>query len=89
MNDYLDVYKNIIKMSNISIKGLMGIGKDSENSLLIEEEFEKLNTIYKSINNQYNNPLSILSMGMSSDYELAIKHGSNMIRIGSSFLGYS
>lgn len=89
LNDYLDVYKNIIKMSNISIKGLMGIGKDSENSLLIEEEFEKLNTIYKSINNQYNNPLSILSMGMSSDYELAIKHGSNMIRIGSSFLGYS
>lgn len=89
LNDYLDVYKNIIKMSNISIKGLMGIGKDSENSLLIEEEFEKLNTIYKSINNQYNNPLSILSMGMSSDYELGIKHGSNMIRIGSSFLGYS
>ena len=41
------------------------------------------------INTKYNNPLSILSMGMSSDYELAIKHGSNMIRIGSSFLGYS
>ena len=89
INNYIDIYENIIKMSNISVKGLMGIGKDSENLLLIEEEFEKLNTIYKSINLKYNNPLSILSMGMSSDYELAIKHGSNMIRIGSSFLGNS
>ena len=88
-NNYIDVYENILKMPNISVKGLMGIGKDSENLLLIEEEFEKLNNIYKSINSKYNNSLSILSMGMSSDYELAIKHGSNMIRIGSSFLGYS
>ena len=38
---------------------------------------------------KYKNPLSVLSMGMSSDYELAIKHGSNMVRIGSSFLGNS
>ncbi|ASJ20253.1 YggS family pyridoxal phosphate-dependent enzyme [Brachyspira hampsonii] len=87
LNNYMDIYENIIKMSNISVKGLMGIGKDSENLLLIEDEFEKLNSIYKSINLKYDNPLSILSMGMSSDYELAIKHGSNMVRIGSSFLG--
>lgn len=89
IDNYIDVYDKIIKMPNISVKGLMGIGTYSENLLLIEEEFDKLNTIYKDINSKYNNPLSILSMGMSSDYELAIKHGSNMIRIGSSFLGYS
>lgn len=89
IDNYIDVYDKIIKMPNIYVKGLMGIGTYSENLLLIEEEFDKLNTIYKDINSKYNNPLSILSMGMSSDYELAIKHGSNMIRIGSSFLGYS
>lgn len=89
IDNYIDVYDKIIKMPNISVKGLMGISTYSENLLLIEEEFDKLNTIYKDINSKYNNPLSILSMGMSSDYELAIKHGSNMIRIGSSFLGYS
>ena len=89
INNYIEVYESIVKIPNISVKGLMGIGRDSENLLLIENEFEKLNTIYKHINLKYNNPLSILSMGMSSDYELAIKHGSNMIRIGSSFLGYS
>ncbi|PCG19222.1 YggS family pyridoxal phosphate-dependent enzyme [Brachyspira sp. G79] len=86
-DDYIWVYENIIKMPNVSVKGLMAIGKDTEDTAIIEEEFERLNIIYKEINKKYNNALSILSMGMSSDYELAIKHGSNMVRIGSSFLG--
>lgn len=88
-DDYIGVYENIIKMPNVSVKGLMAIGKDTEDTNIIEEEFEQLNIIYKEINKKYNNALSILSMGMSSDYELAIKHGSNMVRIGSSFLGNS
>lgn len=89
INNYIDVYNTITQFSNISVKGLMGIGRDTEDLSIIENEFETLNKIYKDINSKYNNPLSILSMGMSSDYELAIKHGSNMLRIGSSFLGYS
>ena len=89
IKDYIDIYENISKMNNIHIKGLMAIGKDTDDASLIEEEFEKLHIIYEEINSKYNNPLSILSMGMSSDYELAIKHGSNMVRIGSSFLGNS
>ncbi|PTY40540.1 YggS family pyridoxal phosphate-dependent enzyme [Brachyspira hampsonii] len=88
-DEYIGVYENIIKMSNVSVKGLMAIGKDTEDTNIIEEEFEKLNIIYNEINKKYDNTLSILSMGMSSDYELAIKHGSNMVRIGSSFLGNS
>ena len=57
---------------------------------LIENEFEKLNKIFNDINLEFDkNKISILSMGMTSDYELAIKHGSNMIRIGSGLLGNS
>ena len=89
IDSYIKIYESVSNMNNLSIKGLMAIGKDTDDISIIENEFEKLNTIYKDINTKYNNPLSILSMGMSSDYELAIKHGSNMIRIGSSFLGYS
>lgn len=89
IDDYVNIYENIIKMPNISVKGLMGIAMNSDDSSVVEKEFESLNMIYKNINLKYNNPLSVLSMGMSSDYELAIKHGSNMIRIGSSFLGNS
>ena len=89
IDSYIKIYESVSNMNNLSIKGLMAIGKDTDDISIIENEFEKLNSIYKDINAKYNNPLSILSMGMSSDYELAIKHGSNMIRIGSSFLGYS
>ena len=68
----------------------MGIASNSEEKNLIENEFEKLNKIFNDINLKFDkNKISILSMGMTSDYELAIKHGSNMIRIGSGLLGSS
>lgn len=90
LSDYKNIYEQILKMKNIKIKGLMGIASNSEEKNLIENEFEKLNKIFKDINLEFDkNKISILSMGMSSDYELAIKHGSNMIRIGSGLLGSS
>lgn len=86
--DYKKVYENILKLKNIKIKGLMGVASNSDDSNLIENEFEKLNKIYNDINLEFGeNKISILSMGMTSDYMLAIKHGSNMIRIGSGLLG--
>lgn len=90
LSDYKNIYEQILKMKNIKIKGLMGIASNSEEKNLIENEFEKLNKIFNEINLEFDkNKISILSMGMTSDYELAIKHGSNMIRIGSGLLGNS
>ena len=90
LSDYKNIYEQILKMKNIKIKGFMGIASNSEDKNLIENEFEKLNKIFKDINLEFDkNKISILSMGMTSDYELAIKHGSNMIRIGSGLLGNS
>ena len=90
LSDYKNIYEQILKMKNIKIKGLMGIASNSEEKNLIENEFEKLNKIFNDINLKFDkNKISILSMGMTSDYELAIKHGSNMIRIGSGLLGSS
>ena len=90
LSDYKNIYEQILKMKNIKIKGLMGIASNSEEKNLIENEFEKLNKIFNEINLKFDkNKISILSMGMTSDYELAIKHGSNMIRIGSGLLGNS
>ena len=90
LSDYKNIYEQILKMKNIKIKGLMGIASNSKEKNLIENEFEKLNKIFNDINLEFDkNKISILSMGMTSDYELAIKHGSNMIRIGSGLLGNS
>lgn len=90
LSDYKKVYQNILKLKNIKIKGLMGVASNSEDSNLIENEFESLNKIYNDINLEFvKNKISILSIGMTSDYHLAIKHGANMIRIGSGLLGNS
>ena len=90
LSDYKKVYQNILNLKNIKIKGLMGVASNSEDSNLIESEFESLNKIYNDINFEFNkNKISILSIGMTSDYHLAIKHGANMIRIGSGLLGNS
>ena len=90
LSDYKKVYQNILKLENIKIKGLMGVASNSEDSNLIEKEFESLNKIYNEINFEFSkNKISILSIGMTSDYNLAIKHGANMIRIGSGLLGSS
>jgi pyridoxal phosphate enzyme (YggS family) len=64
----------------LNIKGLMAIGPNSNNRDTIIENFRDISNVFKQIKND---TISILSMGMSSDYELGIACGSNMIRVGS------
>jgi uncharacterized pyridoxal phosphate-containing UPF0001 family protein len=52
----------------------------------IRIEFKFLKTLFEKLKNQ-NPELSILSMGMSADYKIAIEEKSNMVRIGSLFFG--
>ena len=86
LSDYNMVYDKIKNLPNVNIKGLMGISLKVDNDFEIEKEFETLNEVFMKLKDKN---ISILSMGMTNDYHLAIKHGSNMIRIGSGFLGYS
>jgi PLP dependent protein len=68
--------------NNLSIQGLMGMASNVDDPQQIENEFSSLQQFYKRAKTKY--PfLKILSMGMSGDYQLAIKHGSTMVRIGS------
>ncbi|MEN9488568.1 MAG: hypothetical protein RL494_833 [Bacteroidota bacterium] len=76
-------------MQNIRILGLMGMATFTEHQNQIKKEFIHLKSIfddYKSLS-IVNCQLSILSMGMSGDYKLAIECGSTMVRIGSSIFG--
>jgi pyridoxal phosphate enzyme (YggS family) len=79
---------------NIRIVGLMGMATFTENKHQIEKEFKHLKTIFYKIATSKDgiskdtiNRVSILSMGMSGDYQLAISCGSTMVRIGSSIFG--
>ena len=71
---------------NVKIKGLMGMASLTENTNKIRTEFKHLKTIYKKLST-LTPQLSILSMGMSADYKIAIEEGSNMVRIGSLLFG--
>jgi len=78
-NEAIDIYNKVSKTCpNIVLKGVMSIGAHSQDTKLIKESF----TLTKSIFDKCEGA-KICSMGMSSDYELAIACGSNMIRVGS------
>lgn len=84
IKDYKMVYEKSLEFNNINVLGLMGMAKYTDELSVINKEFESLRVIYEDIKNAYGNEaFNILSMGMSSDYEIALKQGSNMIRIGS------
>ncbi|MDP5091861.1 MAG: YggS family pyridoxal phosphate-dependent enzyme [Polaribacter sp.] len=79
--------KVIADMKHISIVGLMGMATFTENEAQINSEFSSLKNFFDELKKS-NPTLQILSMGMSGDYEIAIKNGSTMIRVGSSIFGH-
>ena len=73
------------KLTNVSIKGLMGMASFTENRNQIRDEFARLHKFYQE--HRSTEGWDTLSMGMSGDYQLAIDSGSNMIRVGSRIFG--
>ena len=73
-------------LPHVSIVGRMGMASFTDNKTQIETEFKKLSTLHQKFIKQHPQ-LTVLSMGMSSDYTLALDHGSTMVRIGSSIFG--
>ena len=76
-------------LQNIKVVGLMGMATFTDNQTQIKKEFLNLKSTFDKINSLsiVNYQLSIISMGMSGDYKLAIECGSTMVRIGSSIFG--
>ena len=69
-------------------KGFMTMAPLTDNKSLIEKSFSELNSVSQRLKNKYSMfSLDELSMGMSGDFELAIKHGSTIVRIGTAIFG--
>ncbi len=73
-------------LENIKVVGLMGMATFTENKSQVRKEFASLKTIFDGLKQKLPN-ISVLSMGMSGDYSIAIEEGGNMVRIGSSIFG--
>ena len=76
-------------LSHVSIKGLMGMASFIDDMDKVRKEFKYLYSVYdKYLKIEIPNvDFSILSMGMSADYKVAIEEGSNMVRVGSLLFG--
>jgi PLP dependent protein len=75
--------KSFIEISqypNIKVKGLMCVHPYFSDKEKVRPYFKKMNTLFEKMKKKFN--IEILSMGMSSDYDIAIEEGATMVRIG-------
>ena len=84
---------------NVTLVGLMGMASFSDDKDLVKKEFADLKSLFDgnkkssdkiataNTTETNNFQFTILSMGMSGDYEIALEQGSNMVRIGSLLFG--
>ena len=84
INELEDILIAVQEFKNIKISGLMGMATFTDNTEQIAAEFQSLKDVFDRVKNQ---DMSILSIGMSGDYKIAIEKGSTMIRIGSAIFG--
>ncbi|HEY3251613.1 MAG TPA: YggS family pyridoxal phosphate-dependent enzyme, partial [Ignavibacteria bacterium] len=95
VKDTFKLVKEISTLENVKIKGLMTIGKfiddyrNEEQRNIVRENFRILKGLFEDIKAAEipNTDMKYLSMGMTSDYDLAIEEGSNMLRIGTAIFG--
>lgn len=81
LNELDELIGQIEQMEHIEWKGLMCIASHTEDLEKVGKEFETMHDLYLALQKKYPQ-LDTLSMGMSQDYQIAIEHGSNMVRIG-------
>ena len=82
--------EEIKKLNHIEVQGIMTIAplEYELEEVSLSKFFERTNSIFqKEIKPRISVDSPVISMGMSSDYEIAIKHGSNMVRVGTAIFG--
>lgn len=81
----IELAEKIGKFPNLCLRGIMSIPKRSDDISIQVNDFDKCKNLFDKLN--HIESVDTLSMGMSSDLELAIKSGSNMIRVGTDIFG--
>ena len=71
----------------IRIRGLMGMATNTEDMAVVEKDFERIEQLFHRIKQMDMPGFDILSIGMSGDWPVAVKHGATMVRIGTDIFG--
>jgi len=81
-----ELCKEISALQNVKLKGLMTIGMFTDDEDIIRKNFRILKKLFDELRTVYQG-FEYLSMGMTSDYRIAVEEGANMLRIGSAIFG--
>ncbi|HIT83827.1 MAG TPA: YggS family pyridoxal phosphate-dependent enzyme [Candidatus Avibacteroides faecavium] len=74
-------------LANVNVVGLMGMATYTDDMDVVRNEFAGLKAFFEEARAMMPQRLSVLSMGMSEDYEVAVQEGTTMVRIGSKIFG--
>ena len=77
-------------MENVRIRGLMGMATNTEDEGVIEADFARIEALFQRIREEYpelRDSFTELSIGMSGDWPIAVRHGATMVRIGTDIFG--
>lgn len=87
--EILNILENNSRYCHVRFCGLMAMATNTSDTDIIEDDFKKVLSLKTSINQKLKNlhDFKELSIGMSGDYEIALKYGATMVRIGSYIFG--
>lgn len=85
----VELCRQVAQLSNLKIKGLMTIAEFTDDQNISRQNFRALRELKSKIQQEKipNVEMKYLSMGMTSDFKIAIEEGSNMIRVGTKIFG--
>lgn len=85
---YWQMLEKIVHLPNLELHGLMTVGPFTQDKEAIRSSFSALRELFAQTKDRYPDlSLDVLSMGMSSDYDIAVEEGSTLIRIGTALFG--
>ena len=88
--DIESVISSEVEKSNVRIRGLMGMATNTEDEGVIEADFARIESLFKRIRAEHPelaDTFTELSIGMSGDWPIAVRHGATMVRIGTDIFG--
>ena len=77
-------------LENVRIRGLMGMATNTEDEAVIEADFARIEALFRRIRAEHperQDTFTELSIGMSGDWPIAVRHGATMVRIGTDIFG--
>ena len=80
--EIFEVFPEILELKHLNVAGIMNMAPIDAEEDELDELFGEIQQIRRNLENTFNCELKEISMGMSRDYKVAVRHGATMLRIG-------